>query len=218
MQCIELDMKQQLAFILLIILMHPYLLFAAENNVVIFVFQNQKKYAELNSSEQLYARSVLQTFAGKLTLMREITLHTDANDRSLRQIQKNLQIETSSRFDSGNSAYRSDLASKADLRIEFSLAKHQDDLRFEYSTSEIESIDIVSKNHSEKYFTLDTIDKEIDRISYIALNALHDKGYIGAVSYNIQNQLPHKVDSAEYYHTYITAGNDSDIQSPTNRY
>lgn len=154
------------------------ILTAQSKSTVILVSQDSAVFEKLDANEKLYARSAFQSFVGNLTLLDDVTVRTESNDASLRQVQKKSQIEASSGLGSVDSAYASDLASKADLRIVLSLVKYNTGYKLEYSASKIETMQIVSGASSESYFQLEEIDNEIDKLSYNAMKSLYEKGYI----------------------------------------
>lgn len=159
----------------------------AQNSVVLLVSQKNSSGNYLDSDEQLYARSAMQTFIGDLTLVNEITVRTDSNDSNLRQIQKKSQIEAAKGLGTEKSAYASDAGVKADLNIDFSLVRYNQGYKLEYSISEIETLKILSSG-SSNYFQLESIDEETDRLSYSVLNDLSNHEYIMPVSFNVKVQ------------------------------
>lgn len=175
----------------------------ALKGVVILVAQNQETYDKLSTGDKLYARSAFQSFVGNLTLVDDITVRTDANDASLRQVQKQSQIDASKGLGNEDSTYALDQGSKADLRIEVSLVKYKNGYKLEYSASNIETMQIVSGNSSDSYFELDEIDVQTDILSYNALKSLYAKGYISSIPYNVEVQLTHSNDTSENYAKYI---------------
>lgn len=180
-----------------------FVLSAQSKSLVVLVAPDQTTYDKLDASDKLYARSAFQTFVGNLTLIDEITVRTDANDSSLREVQKKSQVEASKGLGSEDSAYALDMASKATLRIEISLVKYKTGYKLEYSTSNIETMQIVSGSSSSKYFELEQIDEETDLISYECIKSLYGKGYISGVPYNVEKQLTHSSDTSENYAEYI---------------
>lgn len=176
---------------------------SSKKGVVILVAQNQNTYDKLDVNDKLYARSAFQTFVGNLTLLDDITVRTDANDTSLRQVQKQSQIDASKGLGSEDSTYALDQASKASLRIEISLVKYKSGYKLEYSASNIETMQIVSSASSDSYFELEDIDIQTDLLSYSCLKSLYGKGYISEVPYNVEMQLTHSSDSSENYAKYI---------------
>lgn len=176
---------------------------AQSKSTVILVSQDSATYEKLDTNEKLYARSAFQSFVGNLTLLDDVTVRTESNDASLRQVQKKSQIEASSGLGSEDSAYASDLATKADLRIVISLVKYNSGYKLEYSASNIETMQIVSGASSETYFQLEGIDFETDRLSYSAMKSLYGKGYISQIPYSVEVQLTHAEDTSENYTKYI---------------
>lgn len=174
----------------------------AQNSVVLLVSQKNSSGNYLDSDEQLYARSAMQTFIGDLTLVNEITVRTDSNDSNLRQIQKKSQIEAAKGLGTEKSAYASDAGVKADLNIDFSLVRYNQGYKLEYSISEIETLKILSSG-SSNYFQLESIDEETDRLSYSVLNDLSNHEYIMPVSFNVKIQLLHESDTEENFKKYI---------------
>ncbi len=179
------------------------ILTAQSKSTVILVSQDPAIFEKLDANEKLYARSAFQSFVGNLTLLDDVTVRTESNDASLRQVQKKSQIEASSGLGSEDSAYASDLASKADLRIVLSLVKYNTGYKLEYSASKIETMQIVSGASSESYFQLEEIDNEIDKLSYNAMKSLYGKGYISQIPYSVEVQLTHAEDTSENYTKYI---------------
>lgn len=190
-------------FKIVIFLFLSSVLYAQNKNVLILVSYKLNEYNKLNSSEQLYFRSALQTFVGNLTLIDGISVRTDANDENLRKIQKKSQIEAAQGLGSVNSAYVSDLISKADLNVDFFLSKYKQGYKIGYSASEIESLKIISSDVTDSYFNLENIDKETDFLSYSLLKDLNGKKIINSVPYNVKLQLTHTEDSSESYKKYI---------------
>ncbi len=176
---------------------------AAEQGIVIQVSHNTTSFAKLDAGGQLYARSALQSFVNNLTLMREITVRTEENDRTLNELQKTSQVDASRGLGSEASAYATDLVSRADLQTAVSLVKYAKGWKLEYSISEIETQKIIAGGQSDSYFEIDSIDEEADVLSYKALCDLHAKGFISPVPYSIQRQLTHAKDTEENYSAYI---------------
>lgn len=194
---------KQIIFIATIFSILQVTVFPQNKNIVVLVGQDSEKYNRLSQSEQLYARSALQTFVENLTLINGISVRTDYNDAVLRQVQKKSQVDASKGLGSEKSAYASDLVSKADLFINFSLARYKQGYKLEYSASEIESLKIISSS-SSIYFQIEKISEETDKLSYTALRDLNAKGFIQSVPYNVRLQLNHESDSSANYAKYIS--------------
>lgn len=174
-----------------------------KRSVVILVSQNQAAYDKLDVNDKLYARSAFQSFVGNLTLLDDISVRTESNDSTLREIQKQSQIDAGKGLAGEDSAYASDMASKATLRIELSLVKYKKGYKLEYSASNIETMQIVCGGSSDTYFEIDNIDVETDKLSYSALKALYGKGYVSSIPYAVEVQLTHSEDTWENYTDYI---------------
>ncbi|MCQ2572474.1 MAG: hypothetical protein MJ182_01110 [Treponema sp.] len=196
-------MKRKLFLTFLLTILISAVLSAQNKNVVFLVSQNQNTYEKLDANEKLYARSAFQSFVGNLTLLNEISVRTEANDSSLRQVQKQSQIDASKGLGNEDSAYASDLGVKAVLRLEVSLVKYNSGYKLEYTASNIETMQIISSGSSESYFDLEKIDFETDKLSYSALKSLYSKGYISDIPYNVEVQLTHAKDTSENYSKYI---------------
>ncbi len=196
-------MKNKFLLAIILTSLFSAVLSAQSKSTVILVSQDSSTYDKLNSDEKLYARSAFQSFVGNLTLLDDVTVRTESNDASLRQVQKKSQIEASSGLGSEDSAYASDLATKADLRIVISLVKYSAGYKLEYSASKIETMQIVSGASSDNYFQLDEIDNETDKLSYNAMKSLYGKGYISQIPYSVEVQLTHAEDTSENYTKYI---------------
>jgi len=193
----------KLIVIILLTVFLPAVLSAQTKGTVILVSQDSSTYDKLDSNDKLYARSAFQSFVGNLTLLNDVTVRTESNDSSLRQVQKKSQIEASSGLTGEDSAYASDLATKADLRIVVSLVKYNSGYKLEYSASNIETMQIISSASSDSYFSLEKIDYETDILSYNAMKALYSKGYISQIPYSVEVQLTHSEDTYENYTKYI---------------
>lgn len=196
-------MKRKLLISCVLLTFCSAFLIAQNKGKIILVSQNQITYDKLDSGDKLYARSAFQSFVGNLTLLDEVTVRTEANDSSLRKVQKQSQIDAGKGLGSEDSAYASDQSSKADLRIEISLVKYKTGYKLEYTASNIETMEIVSSAVSENYFVLEEIDLETDKLSYAAMKALYGKGFISQIPYSVEVQLTHAEDTSENYKKYI---------------
>ncbi len=196
-------MKRKLLITCVLFTFFSAFLVAQTKGKVILVSQNQSTYEKLDASDKLYARSAFQSFVGNLTLLDEVTVRTEANDSSLRKIQKQSQIDAGKGLGSEDSAYASDQSSKADLRIEISLVKYKTGYKLEYTASNIETMEIVAGSSSEAYFALEQIDLETDKLSYAAMKALYGKGFISQIPYSVEVQLTHAEDTSDNYKKYI---------------
>jgi len=196
-------MKQKVLLALLLTTFFSWALTAQNKGVVILVSHNANTYDKLDVNEKLYARSAFQSFVGNMTLLDDVTVRTESNDAALRQVQKQSQVDASKGLGSEDSAYASDMASKASLRIELSLVKYKSGYKLEYSASNIETLQIVGGASSDSYFELDNIDLEADKISYTAMKTLYGKGYISQIPYSVEVQLTHAEDTTENYTQYI---------------
>lgn len=188
---------------ILAILLFTSNIFAKDNNLILLLSQKQDNLNQLNNEEKLYSKSLLQTLTGDLTLVKEITIRTESNDADLRQIQKKSQIEAARGLGSESSYYQSDLVSKADLEVSVNLIKYKQGWKIGYSISNIESLNIIAAGNSEKYFQLDNIDEETDKIAWAILSELQKRGYINSPAYSVRTQLLHEADTEENYRRYI---------------
>lgn len=128
-----------------------------------------------------------------MTIVPEINIRSDEMDKSLREIQKNSQIEASMGLGSESSAYAGDKGSRADLAMNISLNKSEGDLyQIVFTVSEIEKMNLISVQVTNKLPMAELTDnKVIDEATYRLLLDLWKRNYIAIHENDIADLLRH---------------------------
>jgi hypothetical protein len=196
----------QRLIICLILLNVCYFSFAQEGSpsgLIVQVDFDKNSFSSLSKNEQQYMNSSFSAFVRNITMVPEISVHTENTDALLRDIQKKSQINASVGLESENASYASDKGSKAKLLLSLGMKKdNENSYQLNCTISEIETRDTMIVQCDK--ISLNEIDEAgIDKLSYETLVRLGQKKYITPVSYDIQKQLLHEEDTTQNFQKYI---------------
>ena len=173
-------------------------LFASPDSIVVQVSFNSAAYASFDTAKKNLVSATYNQFLHDLTLVKEISIRNSDNDKQMRMLQKQSQIDAVKGLGNEQSVYSAEKGSRSDLALNFSFNQiEKDSYQIVCTLSEIETMRLFATETTKRLsFSKITKEETVDELAYQVIADLEQRGFIPSVSSRVIAQL-HKNSSTE---------------------